>query len=136
MGECEWCDLGMSFSHIGYRIAFLQYRQKFWWIAIIFAICGEFSSANLCESSIFSPYTVIYLLFQLSRLLVPFLTIYFGDFFCDLFVEWPNFSRILVTSTWIIFVFCHYCCPIWLSFLNINFRLIVGLTFHLYYPHT
>ena len=91
--------------HIGYRIAFLQYRRKFWWIAVIFAICGKFSSANLCESPIFSPYTVIYLLFQLSWLLVPCLTINFGDFLCDLFVELPKFSQILVTSTMIIFVF-------------------------------
>ena len=70
-----------------------------------FAICGEFLSANLCESPIFSPYTVIYLLFQLSWLLVPYLTINFGDFLCDLFVELPKFSQILVTSTVIIFVF-------------------------------
>ena len=116
--------------HIGYRIAFLQYCRKFWWITIIFAICGEFSSANLCESPIFSLYTVIYLLFQLSWLLVPCLTINFGDFLCDLFVELPKFSQILVTSTVIIFVFCQYSCPIWLSFLNINFRLTAGLTFH------
>ena len=101
-------------EHIGYRIAFLQYRRKFWWIAIIFAICGEFSSANLCESPIFSPCTVIYLLFQFSWLLVPCLTINFGDFLCDLFVELPKFSQILVTSTMIIFVFCQYSCPIWL----------------------
>ena len=85
--------------HIGYRIAFLQYRRKFWRIAIIFAICGEFSSANLCESPIFSPYTVIYLVFQLSWLLVPCLTINFGDFLCDLFVEVPNCLQILLTST-------------------------------------
>ena len=97
--------------HIGYRIAFLQYRRKFWWIAVIFAICGKFSSANLCESPIFSPYTVIYLLFQLSWLLVPCLIIYFGDFLCDLFVELPNFSQILVTSTVIIFVFLPVLLP-------------------------
>ena len=64
----SWCSY---MFHIGYRIAFLQYRRKFWWIAIIFAICGGFSSANLCESPIFSPYKVIYLLFELSWLLVP-----------------------------------------------------------------
>ena len=122
--------------HIGYRIAFLQYRRKFWSIAIIFAICGEFSSANICESPTFLPCTVIYLLFQFSWLLVPCLTINFGDFLCDLFVELPNFSQILLTSSVIIFVFCQYSCPIWLSFLNINFCLTVGLTFHLYFPHT
>ena len=34
----------------------LSYRiQKFWLITIIFAISGEFSGANLCESLIFSP---------------------------------------------------------------------------------
>ena len=32
--------------------------------------------------------------------------------------------------------FCQYSCPIWLSFLNINLRLTVGLTFHPYFPHT
>ena len=100
-----------SAYHIGYRIAFLQYRRKFWWIAIIFAICGEFSSANLCESPIFLPYTVIYLLFQFSWLLVPCLTINFGDFLCDLFVELPNFSQILLTSTVIIFVFLPVLLP-------------------------
>ena len=94
-----------TFWHIGYRIAFLQYRRKFWWIAIIFAICGEFSSANICESPIFLPCTVIYLLFQFSWLLVPCLTINFGDFLCDLFVELTNFSQILLASTVIIFVF-------------------------------
>ena len=98
-------------EHIGYRIAFLQYRRKFWWIAIIFAICGKFSSANLCESPIFSPYTVIYLLFQLSWLLVPCLTINFGHFLCDLFVELPNFSQILVTSAVITFVFLPVLLP-------------------------
>ena len=107
--------------HIGYRIAFLQYRRKFWWIAIIFAICGEFSSANLCESPIFLPYTVIYLLFQFSWLLVPCLTINFGDFLCDLIVELPKFSQILVTSTVIIFVFCHYSSPIWYHFCTLIF---------------
>ena len=76
-----------------------------------FAICGEFLSANFCESPIFSPYTVIYLLFQLSWLLVPCLTINFGDFLCDLFVELPNFSQILLTSTVIIFVFLPVLLP-------------------------
>ena len=76
-----------------------------------FAICGEFLSANFCESPIFSPYTVIYLLFQLSWLLVPCLTINFGDFLCDLFVELPKFSQILVTSTVIIFVFLPVLLP-------------------------
>ena len=109
----KWCTLVQKNPerHIGYRSTFPQYRRKFWWVAIIFAICGEFSSANLCESPILSPYTVIYLLFQLSWLLVPCLIIYFGDFLCDLFVELPNFSQILVTSTVIIFVFLPVLLP-------------------------
>ena len=76
-----------------------------------FAICGEFRSANFCESPIFSPYTVIYLLFQFSWLLVPCLTINFGDFLFDSFVELPNFSQILLTSTVIIFVFLPVLLP-------------------------
>ena len=103
--------------HIGCRIAFLQYRRKFWWITIIFAICGEFSGANLCESPIFSPYVVIYMLLRLSWLLEPRLTINFGNFSRDFFVELPNFSRILVTSTVIIFVFI----PLFWSNLVITF---------------
>ena len=72
-------DNGVAEEHIGYRIAFLQYRRRFWWITNIFAICGEFSSANICEALIFSPYIVIYLLPQLSELLLPYLYINFED---------------------------------------------------------
>ena len=71
---------------------------------------------SLWITHIFAIYSDLSFVFQLSWLLVPFLTIYFGDFLCDLFVELPNFSQILVTSTWIIFFFRQYCCPIWLSF--------------------
>ena len=37
---CWFSSCFGSIGHIGYRIAFLQYRRKFWWITIIFAICG------------------------------------------------------------------------------------------------
>ena len=88
-----WVDifLFISFSTFAYRIrnCFSTISTKILVNRSYFPICGEFLSANFCESPIFSPYTVIYLLFQLSWLLVPCLTINFGDFLCDLFVELP-----------------------------------------------
>ena len=104
---------GDDIAKSAYRIqnCFSTISTKFLVNRSYFVICGEFLSANFCESPIFSPYTVIYLLFQLSWLLAPCLTINFGDFLCDLFVELPNFSQILLTSTVIIFVFLPVLLP-------------------------